>query len=264
MKKFKVSILMTVYNHQRYVYKSIKSILNQSYNNFEFIIINNGSSDSSLDIIKKFKDKRIKIYNLKKNIGRTECLNFGLKKCKGKFIAIQDSDDVSKKNRILTQINYLKKNKEISLVGSGYDIIDQKGKILRTEKLKVDLSTNPKLIVFKNIIGHSTVMYKKDIIKFTRGYPSDFVYAQDYAFYLKIITKFKINLLEDNLVSLRLNHPESESYRLKNSLRIQNEEMRLIFWTLKNIKTNFFDKIKILKKLVILITKIILIYLKLF
>ena len=89
-----------------------------------------------------------------------------------------------KKNRILTQINYLKKNKEISLVGSGYDIIDQKGKILRTEKLKVDLSTNPKLIVFKNIIGHSTVMYKKDIIKFTRGYPSDFVYAQDYAFYL--------------------------------------------------------------------------------
>ena len=97
MKKFKVSILMTVYNHQRYVYKSIKSILNQSYNNFEFIIINNGSSDSSWDIIKKFKDKRIKIYNLKKNIGRTECLNFGLKKCKGKFIAIQDSDDLSKK-----------------------------------------------------------------------------------------------------------------------------------------------------------------------
>ncbi len=264
MKKHKVSILMTVYNHQRYVSKSIKSILNQNYKNFELIVINNGSSDNSLDKIKKFKDKRIKIFNLGKNIGRTNCLNFGLKKCNGKYIAIQDSDDISKKNRIVTQVNYLDKNKKITLVGSNYSIIDRKGKIIGFENLKINLTANPKIILFKNIIGHSTVMYRKNVIKFTKGYPSNFVYAQDYAFYLKIISKFKISLLQDNLVSLRLNHSESESYRLKNSLKIQKEEMRLIYWALNNIKTDFVDKIKILKKIVILFIKMILISLKLF
>ena len=90
MKKPVVSVLMTVYNHEKYVKESIKSILNQSLKNFELIVINNGSTDRSKNVIINLKDKKIKFYNLKKNIGRTKGLNFGLKKCKGQFIAIQD------------------------------------------------------------------------------------------------------------------------------------------------------------------------------
>tara|TARA_B100000989_G_scaffold287265_1_gene256735 strand:+ start:101 stop:397 length:297 start_codon:yes stop_codon:yes gene_type:complete len=97
MEKPKVSILMTVYNHQMYIRSSIKSILYQTFKDFELIIINNGSEDNSGNLIKKIKDKRIKFYNFKKNIGRTKALNYGLKKCVGKYIAINDSDDISKK-----------------------------------------------------------------------------------------------------------------------------------------------------------------------
>ena len=86
----KISILMTVFNHEKFVKTSIKSILSQNYKNFELIVVNNGSSDQSGNIIKKIRDRRIKKFFLKKNIGRTKCLNYGLKKCKGKYVAIQD------------------------------------------------------------------------------------------------------------------------------------------------------------------------------
>ena len=113
MKKAKISILMTVFNHQKYVRSSINSILKQSFKNYEFVIIDNGSTDLSKNIIKKIKDKRIRFYFLKKNIGRTNCLNFGLSKCKCKYVAILDSDDISRKDRLKIQFNYLEKNKNI-------------------------------------------------------------------------------------------------------------------------------------------------------
>ena len=257
MKKPVVSVLMTVYNHEKYVKDSIKSILNQSLKNFELIVINNGSTDRSKNIIINLKDKRIKFYNLKKNIGRTNGLNFGLKKCKGQFIAIQDSDDISKKNRILTQVNFLKKNNKIALIGSNYNIIDQKGNIINKTNININLQKETNEILFNNLIGHSTVMYRKDILNFVKGYPRDYTYAQDYAFYLKIIKKFKIEIISNNLVNLRLNHINSESFRLKKTMVIQKEEIKLIFWILKNINTNFFEKIKIFKKLIFLSLKII-------
>ena len=100
-------------------------------------------------------------------------------------------------------------------------------------------------------------MYRKDILNFVKGYPRDYTYAQDYAFYLKIIKKFKIEIISNNLVNLRLNHINSESFRLKKTMVIQKEEIKLIFWILKNINTNFFEKIKIFKKLIFLSLKII-------
>ena len=131
MKKPKVSILMTVYNHQMYIKSSIESILYQTFKDFELVIINNGSEDNSGNLIKKIKDKRIKFYSFKKNIGRTKALNYGLKKCIGKYVAIQDSDDLSRKNRIQTQFNFLEKNLDFGLVGSNYTIISNSNKIIR-------------------------------------------------------------------------------------------------------------------------------------
>ena len=94
---------MTVYNTERYLAKSINSILNQKFKNFELIIVDDFSTDESGKILKKFKNKRIKKFFLKKHIGRTPALNFGLKKCKGEFIAILDSDDISLRNRLFSQ-----------------------------------------------------------------------------------------------------------------------------------------------------------------
>lgn len=258
MQKPKVSILMTVYNHQKYIFQSIKSILDQNFKNFEFIIIDNGSTDKSKTIVQKFKSKKIRFFKLKKNIGRTNCLNYGLKKCRGEFIAIQDSDDISKKNRILFQLNYLKKNPKVGLVGSNFNVIDRKGKILKKTTIDLNLINDPRAIIHSNIIGHSTVMYRKNLIKFTRGYPKQFLYAQDYAFYLKIFTKYNIKLINKNLVLIRQSHSDSESARVSKTYLIQKEAINLIFWTLKNIETSLYEKIKILKKFILIVIKIIL------
>jgi glycosyltransferase involved in cell wall biosynthesis len=264
MQKPKVSILMTAYNHQKYIIQSINSILNQNYTNFELIIINNGSTDNTKELLRKLKPKKIKIFNLKKNIGRTKGLNYGLKKCKGKYVAIQDSDDVSKKNRILSQVNFLEQNNKVGLVGSNFCVIDEKGKITKKNTIKLDLINNPRSILFSNIIGHSTVMYKRSLIKLIKGYPKNFTYAQDYAFYLKLFTICKIEILKKNLIYIRQNHLESESIRLKKTNTIQKEHLKLFFWTLKNIETNIMEKLKIFYKSIIILITIILNFINLF
>ena len=256
MKKSKVSILMTVYNHQDYVRKAILGILSQTYKNFELIIINNGSTDNTGKIIKKFKDKRIRFFHFKKNIGRTKCLNFGLKRCKGDFIAIQDSDDTSKKNRIKILLNQFLKDENLGLVASNYDIINENDKIVKKVNIKDELYNYPKKLIFQNLIAHSTVMYKKKILKTVGNYPKNFIYAQDYAFYLKIINKFKIRLIKNNLASLRINHANSETYRSRKSIFIQIEELKLVWWVILNIKTNLYEKFKIFYKVILIFGKI--------
>ena len=99
-KNKKVSVLMTVFNAEEYLEESIQSVLSQTHKDFELIIVDDFSNDSSKRIIKNFVDERIKFFSLSKKIGRTKALNFGLEKCNSKFIAIQDADDISHPERL--------------------------------------------------------------------------------------------------------------------------------------------------------------------
>ena len=127
MNNRKVSVLMTVLNAENFLTKSINSILIQSYRNLELIIVDDYSIDNSKKLITKIKDKRIKKYFLKKHVGRTKALNFGLSKCKGKYIAILDADDIANKDRLKKQINFLQKSKNYQIVGSNVILIDKRG-----------------------------------------------------------------------------------------------------------------------------------------
>ena len=90
---------MTIYNHQDFLEQSVNSIIKQTYKNWELIACENGSKDSSSNCLKKFKDKRIRKFFFKKNIGRTKCLNFALRKARGEYVAILDSDDIAHPQR---------------------------------------------------------------------------------------------------------------------------------------------------------------------
>ena len=109
----KISVLMPVYNCEKFLKKAIDSILNQTFDNFEYIIINDGSTDNTLNIIKSYKDKRIKIINNSKNLGISRSLNKGIRQAKGEYIARHDSDDISDLNRFKLQLEYLGKKKLI-------------------------------------------------------------------------------------------------------------------------------------------------------
>jgi glycosyltransferase involved in cell wall biosynthesis len=260
MKKHKVSFLMTIYNHQNYLKDSIESIINQSYKNWELVAVDNGSTDKSKKVLKRIKNKKIKLFFLKNNIGRTNCLNFGLKKCSGDFIAILDSDDIAHKNRIETQLNQFNLDKKLFMVATDFNYINEKKKIIPYPKTKLFLTKNiyikPRIFLLRNLFVHSSVMYKRSIIKKVGGYPSKFLYSQDYAFYLKIFQKYKIKFLDKKLVNIRAPHKKSESVRILSSNVEAKEHIRLLLWNISNLNTSFYEKFLILIKLIIKIIKI--------
>ena len=112
----KVSIVIVCYNYAKYVEFSIKSIINQEYKNWELIIVNDNSQDSTKEILDRYKSKKIKIINLKKNIGAYKATNLAFKNVKGKYIAILDADDYSHPKRITQQVLELEKDSKIGLV----------------------------------------------------------------------------------------------------------------------------------------------------
>lgn len=237
-----VSILMTVYNHDKFLHSSIKSIINQTYKNWELIVIDNGSTDKTKQILKNIKNKKIKKFFLKKNIGRTRCLNLGLKICKGKFIAINDSDDLAKKNRLELQIKKFNELRNVDLIGSNYKFLNNKNKNLKNVLINSKVNKDPKIILFQNLIAHSTIMFKKELLKKIGNYSNKIKYAQDYLFILKTLKNGKIFILKNNLMKIRINHTFSESYRLKKTKLIHLEEIKILYWVLKNFKINLKKK----------------------
>jgi len=260
LSKSKLTVLMTVHNCQDYVEHSIKSLINQSYNKWKLVVIDDCSTDDTLHIIKKIKDRRIKIYKLRKRIGRTRALNVGLRYCKSKYIAILDADDISYKKRFKIQVKFLENNNNISLVAAWWKAINYKGKIINEVRLPVnDIEVRRKLML-TNIIPHSTVMFKKKILSTVNQYPQNLVYAQDYGFMLKVIKKFNIIIIPQFLCSCRYH-----KYQMTADKTIQKEKLNdrriLLNWKKKNFKLNTsINLLLLVEKLKILIKEAIFYY----
>ena len=232
---------MTVFNAEKYLKYSIQSILKQSYKNWELIIIDDCSTDNSLKVIKSFKNRKIRIFPLKKHIGRTNSLNYGLKKAKGKYLAILDADDISYKNRLLEQINYLKKYKNISLVGSWVEKINEKNEIFGEIKSTTNIEEIKQTMILKNLFVHSSVMFYRKILKKTGSYPSELIYMQDYGFILKVLKNHNINLIPKMLTKFRI--IKSSMTHTVPQNQILDERKLLLKFTWVNFKKNFFTKI---------------------
>lgn len=198
-----ISVIMPAYNAEKYLEESIKSILNQTFTNFEFIIINDGSKDNTkkiIDIYKK-KDKRIILLNNPKNLGLQVSLNRGLKLAKGKYIARMDSDDISLSNRFQIQINFLDRNKDIFLVGGSAIVINEKGEKVGCF-IKDDSPRRIKKKLLKsNPFIHPSIMFRNEMIY----YREKFVCSEDYDLYLRLLTDDKnMRSLSNILIKYRI------------------------------------------------------------
>lgn len=190
MHKPKISVLMSVYNGAKYLEESIASLLGQTFPDFELILIDDGSTDHSLKIIKRFAqcDHRIRILINPQNLGLTRALNRGLKKARGKYIARQDADDLSLPMRLATQYHYLEKNPQVFLVGSSAMIINHRGQVIgcyRKSNLPGEIARK---LARKNQIIHSSITFRNQKIL----YREKFQYAQDYDFFLRLLSQKKI------------------------------------------------------------------------
>ncbi len=199
----KVTVLMSVYNAKRFLIESIESILSQTYKDFEFIIINDGSADKTPEIFCSYHDPRIRIINNEKNIGLTRSLNKGLKLAKGKYIARQDADDISGEYRIEKQVKSLEANRFLGLVSSSFDIIDSSGRTVTTVNVTVDERDIRKTIFDHNPFCHGAAMFRKEAIKIVGGYRGFFRYSQDYDLWLRISEKYQVGNIEEILYSWR-------------------------------------------------------------
>ncbi len=199
-----VSVVMCVYNDEKYLEKSIESILNQTFGNFEFIIVNDGSSDKTPEILNSYaqKDSRIKVFH-KENSGTTASANFGIGKARGKYIARIDSDDISYPNRLQKEVETLENNPSVGLVGGGSHLINSDGKIVGVRNIK---TKNPKrTLLYRNIFQQSDVMFRKSVFDSHNGYREKFLNGEDYDMWLRISEVAKVIKLNDVLGQWRLN-----------------------------------------------------------
>ena len=242
--KNKISVLMTIYNAEDYVYESIKSIINQKYKNWEIIAIDDFSTDGTVGILKKIRDPRIKKFFLKRHIGRTNALNYGLKKAKGKYIAVLDADDISHTNRLYFQKKVLDENYNVNLVGTLTRLIDQNGKLISLFPTPKKMDKLKEKIVYENVLPHSSIMFRKKHLRKTGIYPKNLKYAQDYGLILKFFKTGNLFLIPKFLTECRIlktGMTNRKEYRL---IKIK-EEIFLHFFSLKNFTLNTDQKLKI-------------------
>ena len=244
-----ISVIMSVYNCEKYVSQSIESIINQTYSHFEFIIINDGSTDNSLTIIKKYEkiDSRIILID-QKNLGLTKSLNKGINIAKGDYIARMDSDDISLLDRFMNFITYYKKNQNLMIYTNPAIAIDSFGNSIR--KIPSYLRRNGfnvRMLNYSNSLIHGTLIINSELIKKTQ-YDEGYRFAQEFNLYHRLIFNgYKINYDRNNIsYLLRIHDGQVTNLNSKNKNNLQIE---LYYKTLKEFnkkiyKSNIINRIR--------------------
>ena len=216
MDNYGISVIMSVYNDEKYLSIAIESILNQTYKNFEFIIINDGSTDGSINILEYYQklDSRIIVIN-QENVGLTKSLNKVIKISKFQYIARMDSDDISDKFRLEKQIAFLKHNKGYALVGTNIIKIDKNGNEIEKNKTKYSYKDILNTFKTRNCIAHGSVLLNRQLLGDMLYYDENFLYAQDFKLWTKISKKYKIANLKEYLYNLRIHEVSISKNKIK-------------------------------------------------
>lgn len=219
----KISIIMTVFNGERYLMSAIESCLNQTHTNIELIVIDDGSVDRSKDIVRSFKDNRIRLLVNETNKGQSYSRNRGIRESTGEYIAIMDGDDIAYNNRLEKQLNFLNTN-EGNICFSWVDIIDSTGNRTGLRKTTSNKNLLKAQLLFECTLVHPTAFWRKDsFVNNNLWYDETFVYAQDYEFWTRVIKVFEIEVYQEPLIMFRFGNEFSIS-KTKESIQ---EEFRL-------------------------------------
>lgn len=194
---------MAVFNQERFLKKAIRSILNQTFRDFKFLILDDGSTDGSFDIIQSFKDRRIKIFQNRKRQGLAKGLNFLIGKAKGKYIARMDGDDISMAARLKEQVEFLDKHPKVALIGCWTKIINDKGAIVGESRRPTEYQKIRKVILASDSFVHPSVMFRKNIFTKIGGYNEDYFYSQDYDLFLRFVIKYPCVNIPQYLLKFR-------------------------------------------------------------
>ena len=205
----KITVVMPVYNSEKYLDTAIKSILNQTFTNFEFIIVDDASTDSSVEIINSYQDQRIKLIQNNVNQGIPISRNKSLAASSGEYIAILDSDDYAYPSRLAEQLEFMENNPDFGMVGSWVELMDENGDL--TGEVWNEEEPDQKIpcrLLFHNYFAHSAVFLRRSALNAVEingeFYRKDYPNAQDYDLWVRISKKFKVWNLPKVLIKYRV------------------------------------------------------------
>lgn len=241
MNKPMVTVLMSVYNGEKFLKEAIESILNQTFTDFEFLIINDGSTDKSVEIIESYKDSRIRLINNEKNLKLIASLNKGVSLARGKYIARMDCDDVSMPERLEKEVNFLESNTDHGLVGTYYTVIDGEGKEQRNVSYP---SSNDLIKLFLSLncpLAHGSIMGRAELFK-QNQYGSKESYAvEDYELWTRMAKETKIHNIPEYLFKYRI---YGESFSDSKTQLMYNQTLELSKKQYKDKKNEYKDLVK--------------------
>lgn len=215
--KPKISVLMPAYNSEAYIAEAIDSILNQTFSDFEFIIINDGSKDNTSSVVRKYKDKRIKFIDNKENKGLVAVLNQGLDLCSGEYIARMDSDDISFPTRFEKQIQYMESNPDVGILGTAGQNFGANNDICYSPEIVDSIE------LLKNVgFYHPSVMMRKSVLdKYNLRYDPNYYLVEDHDLWARALKVTKLRNLPEVLIKYRVH---SSSVSVSNSVIQENNK----------------------------------------
>jgi glycosyltransferase involved in cell wall biosynthesis len=242
---------MPVYNNAEYIEYSIKSIINQSYKEFEFLIVDDGSTDKTEEIVNSFKDSRIIYKKIEKNSGTSAALNFGLKIANGDWIARIDADDLNAHNRLDSQIKFIEDNPDYDVISSWSIYFKNPNKILFSLQEPIEHDEIYEYLNLHNPLNQSAVFYKKERI-LQAGYDENFKNNEDFELFHRIRDQVRFYIIPEYLVYTRI-RKDSKSYSQSNkniyeflfpeafrNLMNSQSRGRSFYWASNTAWVNFF------------------------
>lgn len=209
----RVSVVMGVYNGERFLRPAIESILNQTFRDFELIIIEDGSTDSSPRILKEFRDDRITVVCNERNLGIAKTLNNGIAVARGEYVALQDHDDVSLPTRLECQVAFFDKHAQVGMVGSSCNVIDEVGNFVPHWPVEYDDAKLKWALLWRCPFFHTSLMARRRALEDVGGYSSDpkYRFAEDYDLMSRVATRHAVANIPQLLGCWRM-HKTSASH----------------------------------------------------
>lgn len=257
-KRPKVSVLLSVHNHEKYVGQAIESVLRQAYQDWELIIIDDGSQDHSPDVVRQYQDERIRFYRSEENRGAILTFNDLLKKANGEYIACLDSDDIWHDGKLEEQIGYLEQHQEIAACFTWAEFIDEEGALYSVTKKECDCDINLFLHEERtqaqclryffdngNYLCRSSVAMRTAVAKELGGFDPKFRALHDYEYWVRLIHKYPVHMIQKPCVQYRRVSVDNNSLSAanrKNTIRLLNEYQMIVYTMIKEMDKQLFCK----------------------
>lgn len=212
-----VSVVMPVFNAERFVHKAIESIFNQTLKDFEFIIVNDASEDKTIEIIHSYakRDKRIRLINNDRNLKIAHSLNIGVSAARTNLIARIDADDISHPERLEIQYHFLMRHPNVAIVGANISITDDDGKEIWKREYPIQSKDLKKIMLRYSSFAHPAVMFRKEVFKEFGGYDHNMIPCEDIDLWFKIGAKYDLGSIPKTLLKYSLSTESSSHYDLR-------------------------------------------------